>query len=149
MLEKNTFTPTLADLLRRAAQRADDIMSARLDGAMTPRQSAVLRALAAVPDGETVNQIALVRTTGIDRSTMASMLDRMCAAGLVARKIDPQDKRGRLVKLTAKGRRWIVVAEEAAETASAVIMERAPLKHCVAFLSTLRAIAADEAGDDA
>jgi DNA-binding MarR family transcriptional regulator len=44
---------------------------------------------------------------------MTSRLDKLEAAGLVARGADPADRRGVLVRLTPKGRRVIDAATEA------------------------------------
>jgi len=46
---------------------------------------------------------ALLRTTLVTSGTMTNRIDRLEAAGLVSRSPDPQDKRGKLVTLTAKG----------------------------------------------
>lgn len=46
---------------------------------------------------------ALLRITLVTSGTMTNRIDRLEQAGLVARRPDPQDKRGVLVRLTAKG----------------------------------------------
>lgn len=46
---------------------------------------------------------ALVRATLVTSGTMTNRIDRLTDAGLVARRPDPQDKRGVLVTLTALG----------------------------------------------
>ena len=46
---------------------------------------------------------ALLRTTLVTSGTMTNRIDRLEEAGLVNRSPDPQDKRGVLVTLTAKG----------------------------------------------
>jgi DNA-binding MarR family transcriptional regulator len=47
---------------------------------------------------------ALLRATLVTSGTMTNRIDRLADAGLVARSPDPQDKRGVLVTLTARGR---------------------------------------------
>ena len=47
---------------------------------------------------------ALLRATLVTSGTMTNRIDRLAAAGLVRRRPDPQDKRGVLVTLTARGR---------------------------------------------
>lgn len=47
---------------------------------------------------------ALLRATLVTSGTMTNRIDRLAAAGLVRRHRDPQDKRGVLVTLTARGR---------------------------------------------
>ena len=46
---------------------------------------------------------ALLRITLVTSGTMTNRIDRLEQAGLVARRPDPQDKRGVLVRLTAQG----------------------------------------------
>ena len=89
-------------LLHKALQRALDIYAEEFGaGAITQRQFAVLAA-AAEHDGAT--QADLVRTTGIDRSTLADMATRMIAKGLLERERSTLDARANAVSLTAAGR---------------------------------------------
>jgi DNA-binding MarR family transcriptional regulator len=46
---------------------------------------------------------ALLRATLVTSGTMTNRIDRLAGAGLVDRRPDPQDKRGVLVTLTARG----------------------------------------------
>ena len=59
---------------------------------VTPVQYAVLQALANSPG---VDQRTLSRSIGFDTSTIASVVDRLEARALVARRIDPADRRVR------------------------------------------------------
>jgi len=89
-------------LLHRAVQLALDIYAEELGaGAITQRQYAVLAA-AAEHDGAT--QTDLVRITGIDRSTMAEMAQRLIAKDLLERRRSPFDARANAVSLTEAGR---------------------------------------------
>jgi DNA-binding MarR family transcriptional regulator len=89
-------------LLHKALQRALDIYAEEFGaGAITQRQFAVLAA-AAEHDGAT--QADLVRTTGIDRSTLADMATRMIAKGLLERERSSLDARANAVSLTDTGR---------------------------------------------
>ncbi|MEO7027577.1 MAG: helix-turn-helix domain-containing protein, partial [Caulobacteraceae bacterium] len=70
-------------LLHRALQLALDLHSdAGGPAAITQRQYTVLAA-ASVAEGQTQND--LVRATGIDRSTLADLVARMLAKGLLQR----------------------------------------------------------------
>ena len=60
---------------------------------------------------------ALLRATLVTSGTMTNRIDRLAAAGLVRRHRDPQDKRGVLVTLTARGR-------EVADAALADLLRR-------------------------
>lgn len=55
---------------------------------------------------------ALLRATLVTSGTMTNRIDRLAGAGLVARQPDPQDKRGVLVMLTARGRSAVDAALE-------------------------------------
>jgi DNA-binding MarR family transcriptional regulator len=55
---------------------------------------------------------ALLRATLVTSGTMTNRIDRLADAGLVSRHPDPQDKRGVVVTLTARGR---AVADAALE----------------------------------
>ncbi len=89
-------------LLHRALQRALDIYAEEFgDGAITQRQFAVL---AAAETHEGATQADLVRTTGIDRSTLADMARRMIDKGLLERERSTLDARANAVRLTEAGR---------------------------------------------
>ncbi|MEO8114703.1 MAG: MarR family transcriptional regulator [Phenylobacterium sp.] len=88
-------------LLHRALQLALDIYGEEFGpGAVTQRQYAVL---AAAADHEGATQTDLVRITGIDRSTLADMVARMIAKGLLERERSTLDARANAVRLTAEG----------------------------------------------
>jgi DNA-binding MarR family transcriptional regulator len=59
---------------------------------------------------------ALLRATLVTSGTMTNRIDRLAGAGLVARRPDPQDKRGVLVTLTARG-------QQAADAALADLLQ--------------------------
>ena len=89
-------------LLHKALQRALDIYAEEFGaGGITQRQFAVL---AAAAEHEGATQADLVRTTGIDRSTLADMATRMIAKGLLERERSARDARANAVSLTDAGR---------------------------------------------
>ena len=89
-------------LLHRALQRALDIYTDEFGAtAITQRQYAVL---AATAEHEGATQADLVRSTGIDRSTLADMATRMIAKGLLERERSTLDARANAVSLTDTGR---------------------------------------------
>jgi DNA-binding MarR family transcriptional regulator len=89
-------------LLHRAQQLAADLVAAHFDdNTVTLRQFVVL---AAVAEGEGCTQSELVRTTGIDRSTLAEMVNRMEGRGLLSRTRAEGDARANAVHLAAPGR---------------------------------------------
>ncbi|MDA8371394.1 MAG: MarR family transcriptional regulator [Nocardiopsaceae bacterium] len=52
----------------------------------------------------------LLRATLVTSGTMTNRIDRLAAAGMVRRRPDPADKRGVLVRLSAKGRERVDAA---------------------------------------
>ncbi len=88
-------------LLHRAQQMAADLhVGAFGSGGLTQRQVAVLTVLAT---GDGISQTDLVTKTGIDRSTLAEMVARMEAKGLMLRTKSATDSRANAVSLTEAG----------------------------------------------
>lgn len=132
-------------LLHRAVQLALDIYADEFGpGAVTQRQYAVL---AAAADWQDATQTDLVRSTGIDRSTMADMVARLISKGLLERERSQVDARANAVRLTEAGE--LVLAEARPKMAAA---DARLLKHIAgggrrqAFVGLLRDLveAADE-----
>lgn len=67
----------------------------------------VLAALWRHPEG--LRPLELRRTMLIGSGTLTARLDRLEAAGLLERRPDPDDRRGRLLHLTAEGERLVPV----------------------------------------
>jgi DNA-binding MarR family transcriptional regulator len=108
-------------LLHKALQRALDIYAEEFGaGAITQRQFAVLAA-AAEHDGAT--QADLVRTTGIDRSTLADMATRMIAKGLLERERSALDARANAVSLTEAGHAALEAAKPRMAAADARLLK--------------------------
>lgn len=88
-------------LLYRVLQMAVDLYGQEAGArAVTQRQYTIL---AAVAESEGPSQNDLVRATGIDRSTLADLVARMIAAGLLARERSAEDGRAKVVTLTEQG----------------------------------------------
>lgn len=67
---------------------------------VTPVQYAALQTVANAPG---IDQRTLARSIGFDTSTIAGVVDRLEARGLVQRNASPDDKRVRLLTLTDPG----------------------------------------------
>jgi DNA-binding MarR family transcriptional regulator len=108
---KATGLQSALHLLHRASQCADEWFAVHIGQSdLTPRQFAVLKAIAGASDP---SQTDLVNLTGIDRSTMADIIRRLLARGLVQRRRTRRDARMYSVKMTDKGRSALEAAEPA------------------------------------
>ncbi len=136
-------------LMHRALQLALDIYAeeAGADG-LTQRQFAVLEA-ASMKAGLT--QTDLVRATGIDRSTLADLVTRMTAKGLLERERSTLDARAKAVRVSEEGAARLEAARPRVEAADKRIMALLPKGQREAFISQLAelAAAADAAPDAA
>jgi DNA-binding MarR family transcriptional regulator len=125
-------------LLHRALQHALDIyVDSAGAGAPTQRQFAVL---AAVAENEGLTQTALVRATGIDRSTLAELVARMIVKGLLARERSTSDARANTVRLTEAGRAALADAAPKVAAADQRILELLPPRDRDRLLSVLSAL---------
>jgi DNA-binding MarR family transcriptional regulator len=126
-------------LLHRALQLALDIYALEAQsGAITQRQFAVL---CAVAHDEGLSQTGLVRATGIDRSTLADMVARMIAKGLLARERSVADARANTVRLTDFGRAVMETAAPRVEAADQRLLDLLGAKKREAFMEALRKLA--------
>jgi DNA-binding MarR family transcriptional regulator len=88
---------SIVDLLHRGSQVAEDCFArAMTAGGVTPRQFAVLSAVARAPNA---NQTEIVNMTGIDRSTMADIVRRLVTKGLLQRRRTREDARAYALSL--------------------------------------------------
>lgn len=88
-------------LIRRAQQVLVALWSSSVSRTLTSPQYAVLGALHIAPSSD---QVTIGRLAALDRSTLADVLDRLSARGLVERTRDSKDGRRKLVSLTEAGR---------------------------------------------
>ena len=101
-------------LLHRAGQRADNLFAGHVDNALTPRQFAILQAVA---EADGLSQTGIMAATGIDRSSTADLVGRLVSHGWLHRRRTKRDARLYAVRLTPEGRR---VWSQAAHAARAV-----------------------------
>ncbi len=126
-------------LLHRMLQQALDIYAEEVgsDGP-TQRQFAVLSAVAR---NEGLTQTGLVRATGIDRSTLADLVARMMAKGLLARERSAEDGRANAVRLTDEGRACLERATPQVRAADERILELLPKGKRDSFIKILASAA--------
>jgi MarR family transcriptional regulator, temperature-dependent positive regulator of motility len=134
------LSQSVTHLLHRVLQLALDY-HAEASGPMglTQRQFTVLAAAGA---GDGVSQSDLVRATGIDRSTLADLVARMIAKGLLERERSSTDARANTVRLSEAGRMALVEGGKPAQKSDARLLEILPPKKRESFLKTLTALAA-------
>jgi len=144
-----TLAVSPSHLMHRVLQLALDIYSeeAGADGP-TQRQFAVMEAVAAK---EGLTQTDLVRATGIDRSTLADLVTRMTAKGLLDRERSTIDARAKAVRLSEAGAELLASARPRVEAADKRIMALLPKGKREGFIELLSdlATAADAAPDAA
>lgn len=75
---------------------------------LTPVQYAALSKVGLTPG---VDQRTLARSIGLDTSTIAGVIDRLEARGLMQRKASPEDRRVRLLSLTDDGQDLLQAVE--------------------------------------
>ena len=111
-------------LLHRAQQIAANHSASALKSAgLTLRQFSVLAALSG---NEGVSQSDLVNATGVDRSTLADMVARMEAGGMIKRSDSKTDARAKSVSLTVKGKKAYDKALPAVTKADAALFASLP-----------------------
>ncbi len=125
-------------LLRRSQQYVSEIFArGGLSDNVTLRQSVVL---AAIAEGEGCSQTDLVRSTGVDRSTLAEMVSRMEKKGLISRRADKNDGRTKRVALTAAGRHKLEEALPAMKAVDAALISLLPRNRQSSFQGALNYI---------
>lgn len=146
------------------AESVDDDVQAVTSAVLTASRLLVAvsaRSLAAVPERVTLPQfrmlvvlaggetklVTLAERLAVNPSTATRMVDRLIAAGLVDRRVNPDNRRENVLRLTESGRRIVdeVTARRRAEIAE--IVARMPADERRGLVAALRAFS--EAGDEA
>ena len=96
--------------------------------------------LAAVDDGPGIDQRRLAATLGIDVVSVGQMIDRLETAGWIERRMDPRDRRVRLLSATAEGSALRAGLRPAALRAQERIMAMLSREEQVLFLDLLTRI---------
>jgi MarR family transcriptional regulator, temperature-dependent positive regulator of motility len=134
------LSQSVTHLLHRVLQLALDYHAeASGPAGLTQRQYTVLAAAAAA-DG--VSQSDLVRATGIDRSTLADLVARMMAKGLLERERSATDARANTVRVSDAGTHALTEGGKPAARSDARLLDLLPPKKRESFVKTLSALAA-------
>lgn len=128
-------------LLKRAAQYAAYVYQGEVGKAgLTQRQFTVL---IAVDQNEGVSQTALVKMTGIDRSTLADLVARLLAQGYLQRRRTKDDGRTNSVRITSSGKRMLKLAQPGADEVDKQVLAAVPVSHRKSFTEALSLLAAE------
>jgi MarR family transcriptional regulator, lower aerobic nicotinate degradation pathway regulator len=106
---------------------------------LTQSQYGCLRALEVYPG---VDQIALGRLVGLDRSTAGMVIKTLSERRLIERVVNRRDKRRMRLKLSAAGKRLLIEIAPAAARAQARVLRGLPQESRTAFLDMLEAFLA-------
>jgi DNA-binding MarR family transcriptional regulator len=127
-------------LLKRAAQYAAHVYMGEVGkSGLTQRQ---LTVLLAVDQHDGVSQTALVKMTGIDRSTLADLVARLLAQGYLQRRRSKEDGRTNAVRITAAGKKMLKTAQPGFEEVDKQLLSIIPApdrKTCIEILGMLAA----------
>ncbi len=135
-LHNDQITKSAIHLLHRAGQCAGDVFLRKVKAAgLTPRQYAILLTVA---QNEGLNQTDLVERTGIDRSTLADIIQRMLGKGLLSRERMIKDGRAYAVYITQHGSEVLKMAMPGASDADERLLAALPADQRETFLDTLQ-----------
>lgn len=122
-------------MLRRAHQISVSLfMEEAADLGVTTTQYGVLVILRAC---EGLDQIGLSKKVGLDRSTTGLVVQKLESDGLVVRMQDPQDRRRKVIILTAKGERKLEALKAPALRAQNTALSAFTPDEATQFLSLL------------
>ena len=123
-------------LIHRAGQLADEEFMASLGGhGITARQFVVMSVVARQG---TPSQTEICDLSGIDRSTLADIVRRLVARGLLARRRTREDARMYAVRLTEAGEKALAEAMGAARIVDQVMFSTLSASQRLEFESNLR-----------
>ena len=131
---------TSSHLLRRCNQFFGDLFAQESGAKDLTRQQYLV--LSSLDQHDGASQTVLVESTGIDRSTLAEMVRRMLARGLLSRSRTAKDARANAISITLAGRRVLRGARLAAERAERSLLEPLPPAERIRFVRSLALIAA-------
>lgn len=124
-------------LLKRCHQVAASIFTDRCSGCnLTPSQYGVLYALRKFPG---IDQLALGRLVGLDRSTAGLVIKLLTERGLIERSVSPRDKRRMHLRLSREGHRLLAEVEPAAKRTQKDVLAVLPKAKQAQFVSLLEA----------
>lgn len=112
---------------------------AHVDDAVTLTQ---FRTLVVLDSRGVINLSTLADELGVNASSAMRMVDRLLAAGLVEREVNPQDRREVRLALTPAGKRLVADATNHRRDVIANIVQAMPPAHRADIVTALQAFAA-------
>ena len=94
-------------------------------------------------------QIELAQKVGLDKTTMVVTLDELEAAGLAKRKPSAEDRRARVVVVTAAGARKAAEAADIVEAIQADVLGALPARERKVFVDALNRLVEDRLAEPA
>jgi DNA-binding MarR family transcriptional regulator len=140
LLDQFRLEDVASHLLRRAHFAAEELFSREFDGdSLTPRQKA---ALVIVYQSPGLNQNALADRLFMDRNTVAEMVKRLAAGGLLHRSSAAADQRAYELFLAPAGAQLLNRVMPRDALVEARVLERLPEEYRALFVKCLRLLAA-------
>jgi MarR family transcriptional regulator for hemolysin len=134
------LSQNLCWLLSRASQVLVTEFTQALEGrGISPRGHAVLTA---AREQETT-QIQLARLIGLDKTTMVATVDELEAAGFAERVASPTDRRVRVIRVTAAGKRRLAQADRILNRVREDVLGTLPDDEREIFLHSLATLACE------
>lgn len=135
MSESYDFVQAPGHLIRRAQQMAVSVFAEHLAAFdVTPVQFAILNALMDTPG---TDQVSLAARVALDAATSGSVIGRLEAKGWVRRQPSPQDRRRKLLWLTAKGKKAVLAMAPRVTQVQALILQPLPAQEQQQFMDLL------------
>ena len=123
-------------LIRRFHQIGLSIFAKEFkDTDTTPLQFSILWTLNLNPD---IDQITLAQMVALDRTTCSNIVSRMEKKGELVRRVNPQNKRAKLVTLTAKGKKLLKEVEGSMFKVQKKLLDPLSTKEKQIFLACLQ-----------
>ena len=145
-MKRSALPPTIAldtlpgHYIRRLQQIAVAVFLQETEAqGITPVQFAALQTVANQPG---LDQRTLAGSIGFDTSTIAGVVDRLEARGLLLRQVAPQDKRVRLLTLTGDGAALLAAAVPGMLRAQERMLAPLPKAERAEFMRMLRVLVA-------
>lgn len=141
---RRAVSSTLVVAARKWRRTTDDALSA-----YNVSEACAAPLLTAGRLGEAVRQVTLAEHVGIEGPSLVRLLDQLCAAGLVRRDEDPDDRRAKTISLTDEGRAVTARMEDDLRTLRARVLKSVTRADLEATLRVLNAFNTSDAADAA